>query len=168
MVPSKETTDRSACPIFDLRSTQGMIPCLPLKCLFFRWASLRMSCLFVSKVVTEFFYCNEQEFKSKSHTHTHTFFLKWLSIFFFFFCGNFERQQLCEDYHSWESHHSSWEVEKGLWQLLLHVCFEFRGSYSQENFAQKEPPNRILNSKKSYSFRQGGTWNSPLLSKLLR
>ena len=60
-----------------------MIPCLPLKCLFFRWASLRMSCLFVSKVVTEFFYCNEQEFKSKSHTHTHTFFLKWLSIFFF-------------------------------------------------------------------------------------
>lgn len=125
------------------------------KCLFFRWALLRISCLFVSKLGTEFFYCNEQEFKSKSYTHTHFFF--FLSGFPIFFCGNFERQELCEDYQSCESYHGSWEVEKRLWQLLLHVCFEFRGSYSQENFAQKEPPNRILDSEKSYSFWQGWT-----------
>ena len=90
------------------------------------------------------------------HTHTHFFsFFKWLSIFFFS-CGNFERRQLREDYHSWESHHSSWEVEKTLWQLLLHLCFEFRGSYSRENFAQKEPPTEFWTQRNLTHFGRGG------------
>ena len=83
------------------------------KYLFFMWASLKMSCLFVSEVVTEFFYCNEQESKNKSHMCVCVcvyiyIYIIFLSDFPIFFCGNSERHQLCgEAYHLCKSHHGT-------------------------------------------------------------